>query len=77
MQSILLEYLAYINFSIHDYKVALVILLGCSIILSFCGATNHQNGYIFSDFTGFCMTLHDHQIGGDSQSCFPLQEHFM
>lgn len=42
-----------------------------------CGATFHEEGFIFSDFMGFCMALREHGVGGDFLSCFPLEEHFM
>lgn len=42
-----------------------------------CGATNHLDGFIFSDFMGFCMALKEQGVGGDFISCFPLEKHFM
>lgn len=42
-----------------------------------CGATNHLDGFIFSDFMGFSMALREQGVGGDFISCFPLEKHFM
>ena len=44
--------------------------------LIICGATNKRDGYLFSDFLGFCMTFRDHGVAGDFWSCFPIEEHF-
>lgn len=45
--------------------------------LIICGATNYKDGFIFSDFMGFCMALREQGVGGDFLSCFPLERHFM
>ncbi|KKK26856.1 hypothetical protein ARAM_003456 [Aspergillus rambellii] len=47
-----------------------------SYYLVVCGAQNYMDGFIFSDFMGFCMALRDHGVGGDFLSCFPLEQHF-
>ncbi|PGH05607.1 hypothetical protein AJ79_06774 [Helicocarpus griseus UAMH5409] len=41
-----------------------------------CGATNENDGFIFSDFMGYCMALNEYGVGGDFYSCFPLEKHF-
>lgn len=48
-----------------------------SFNLVVCGATNYLDGYIFSDFMGYCMALKEHGIGGDFYSCFPIERHFI
>lgn len=42
-----------------------------------CGATDPQKeGWMFSDFMGYCMTLKKYGIAGDLYSCFPIEETF-
>lgn len=48
-----------------------------SFKLVVCGATNHKDGFIFSDFMGFCMDLKEHGVGGEFYSCFPMEKHFI
>jgi hypothetical protein len=49
-----------------------------SLNLVVCGATNpEKDGYIFSDFMGFCMALRELGVGGDFLSCFPVEDHFI
>lgn len=47
-----------------------------SFYLVICGATDHTQGFIFSDFMGFCLALKENGVGGDFYSCFPLERHF-
>lgn len=42
-----------------------------------CSSMNHEDGYMFSDFMGYCMALREHGIGGDFFSCFPIERHFV
>lgn len=41
-----------------------------------CGATKEEDGFIFSDFMGYCFSLQQKGVGGRFLSCFPLNEHF-
>ncbi|KAN0081995.1 hypothetical protein V8E54_003293 [Elaphomyces granulatus] len=50
---------------------------GQSFNLVVCGAINPKDGFIFSDFMGFCMALREHNVGGDFYSCFPIEKHFI
>lgn len=43
-----------------------------------CGATDPvEDGWIFSDFMGYCMALKKHGFAGDFYSCFPIQDHLV
>ena len=48
-----------------------------SFNLVVCGATNPQDGSIFSDYMGYCMALKEAGVGGDFWSCFPVYDHFV
>lgn len=48
-----------------------------SFNLVVCGATDYKDGFIFSDFMGYCMALKEHGVGGDFFSCFPISDHFI
>lgn len=41
-----------------------------------CGASAARDGFIFSDFMGYCYSLMQKGIYGTFLSCFPLAEHF-
>ena len=41
-----------------------------------CGASNSKDGFVFSDFMGFCMCLKDKGVHGTFLSCFHLEQHF-
>ena len=49
--------------------------------LVICSATNYKEGYLFSDFMGYCMALREHWVCGDFFffffSCFPIKRHFV
>ena len=48
-----------------------------SFNLVVCGTRDHKQGYIFSDFMGYCMALREGGINGGFLSYFPIQQHFM
>ena len=48
-----------------------------SYTLIVCGATNHLDGFIFSDFMGFSLAQREQGVGGDFISCSPVEMHFM
>lgn len=45
-----------------------------SFNLIVCGATDYKNGFILSDFMGFCMALRGQGAERDSLSCFGIRE---
>ena len=49
---------------------------GTAHYLVVCGATKHEDGFIFSDFMGYCSILQERGINGTFLSCFPLRQHW-
>lgn len=41
-----------------------------------CGAQNKEDGWLFSDFMGYCMSLINLPGPNNYLSCFPLEDHF-
>ena len=41
-----------------------------------CGVKNASDGFIFSDFMGYCFALMEGGIFGDFYNCLPLDKHF-
>ncbi|KAF3940637.1 hypothetical protein ABW19_dt0210448 [Dactylella cylindrospora] len=49
---------------------------GTTFVLVACGATNPQDGSVFSDFMGYCLCFREFGVNGTFISCFPLEQCF-